>query len=114
MVFFCCIFQVGNAVPPPMAREIGHEIKKCMKWKLLNEENNPRKEVTKEIEHQNKMETNGETQMKSNEEGKLETDKESDKMEIKEEETESMPDDKTFTNQEMEKEVNNEMDTQDN
>jgi hypothetical protein len=27
------IFQVGNAVPPPMAREIGQEIKKCLVWK---------------------------------------------------------------------------------
>ena len=27
------LFQVGNAVPPPMARQIGYEIKKCVEWK---------------------------------------------------------------------------------
>ena len=27
--------QVGNAVPPPMAKEIGREIKKCVHWKEL-------------------------------------------------------------------------------
>lgn len=31
--FPCCHPQVGNAVPPPMAREIGREIKKCVHWK---------------------------------------------------------------------------------
>ena len=24
------VLQIGNAVPPPMARAIGHEIKKCV------------------------------------------------------------------------------------
>ncbi len=31
------LLQIGNAVPPPMAREIGHEIKKCLVWKKKNE-----------------------------------------------------------------------------
>ena len=30
--------QVGNAVPPPMAKEIGGEIKKSLLWKLEQEE----------------------------------------------------------------------------
>ena len=29
--------QVGNAVPPPMARQIGFEIKKCLEWKEAKE-----------------------------------------------------------------------------
>lgn len=31
------LFQVGNAVPPPMSKQIGLEIKKCLKWKAENE-----------------------------------------------------------------------------
>ena len=35
-MFSIWLFQIGNAVPPPMAREIGHEIKKCLIWKAEN------------------------------------------------------------------------------
>ncbi len=31
-------FQIGNAVPPLMARAIGREMKKCLVWKM-NKEN---------------------------------------------------------------------------
>lgn len=30
--------QVGNAVPPPMSRAIGLEIKKSVVWKMENEQ----------------------------------------------------------------------------
>lgn len=33
---FLCL-QVGNAVPPPMAKHIGLEIKKCLTWKAIQE-----------------------------------------------------------------------------
>ena len=36
-----CSLQIGNAVPPPMGRAIGQEIKKCLVWK----EKQPKKET---------------------------------------------------------------------
>jgi hypothetical protein len=32
--------QIGNAVPSPMGRAIGLEIKKCLVWKQANDESN--------------------------------------------------------------------------
>ena len=40
--------QVGNAVPPPMAREIGYEIKKCLVWKVKQEKEDEKWRKTKE------------------------------------------------------------------
>lgn len=45
LVYFCYLFtysnlQIGNAVPPPMGRAIGLEIKKCLVWKQKDDELN--------------------------------------------------------------------------
>ena len=40
-------------MPPPMAREIGHEIKKCMVWKNENESKNGNAEGRKEAAKEN-------------------------------------------------------------
>ncbi|XP_064649332.1 DNA (cytosine-5)-methyltransferase PliMCI-like isoform X1 [Lineus longissimus] len=56
--------QVGNAVPPPMAREIGQEIKKCLIWK--QKQVNAEEKETKETKTEEEMETTeaGETKSK--------------------------------------------------
>ncbi len=45
--------QVGNAVPPPMARQIGAEIKKCLQWKAENEGKKVEKE--EKVQKEEKM-----------------------------------------------------------
>ncbi len=47
------VLQVGNAVPPPMGRAIGLEVKKCLEWKALKE---PKQEEDEEVKEE-EMET---------------------------------------------------------
>lgn len=51
---FTIIVQVGNAVPPPMGRAIGLEIKKCLEWKVQME---PITEEESEVKQEEEMET---------------------------------------------------------
>ena len=43
------VFQIGNAVPPLMAKEIGREIKNCLEWKIQEEMKSHKNEEKEEI-----------------------------------------------------------------
>lgn len=69
--------QVGNAVPPPMAKEIGGEIKKSLLWKLEQEE---------KAEIAGKTEKSGEKAEVKEEKAEKKEDKSEKEVEKKEEE----------------------------
>jgi hypothetical protein len=42
------VFQVGNAVPPPMARQIGYEIRRSVEWRTKKDNDKRKLKTIKE------------------------------------------------------------------
>lgn len=48
VLMHCMVFQVGNAVPPPMARQIGYEIRRSVEWRTKKDNDKRKLKTIKE------------------------------------------------------------------